>query len=463
MTLTNNNSFKFHLGIFIILLTTILLANNFVGFKYNLETKIIVISFFYISILYLFTITNEKEIDIFHPIHLVTIIYLCIFIFTPLILINQGKGNCWGVNVMKGCIKATLILNLSYTCYIVGYNKLKIRNYTFYPHQNYSKLQEKKIVKISLLIWVVGFLLSLYYLKLTGRSLSFILTLGNSAASLDTNLGGNLLFLSNFTLVMIVPLLYLFRYSNSKTLFSVLCFLTFATMYIRGFRIFVIILIISLFIVYFKVKLKKPSFKVLSLTFIILIVFFTFLGNKRGSLRTGDYDETATEINSDAISSMMESNFEIYKPFYGLVVRYPDYYDFTLGKSMVWDALINWIPRAIWPSKPLAADQTMPVGLKRAVSAEAIDHGAMAWPNIGEFYMEFGTIGCCILFYFFGIGSKHLLKFYYSKNINYLFVYAVIFPIIFQFIIRGAFSQLVPFIIFTILPFFVLKQLGVIR
>lgn len=462
MNFSNNSSYRFFTGLFIIVIISFLLFYNFVDEKYRFETILIILSFGYLSILYLDTITSEEEIDIFHPIHLITITYLCIFVFTPLILINQGRAYCWGVNVMLGCAKATIVFNLSYTFFIIGYNKLKIPNYAFYDFKNVSKSQNDKIVFFSTVIWLVGFLFSIYYLRITGRSLSFILTLGNSGDINSPNTKENLLFLSNFTLFMVVPLLYLFKFSKSKIFFALLCFLTFATMYVRGFRIFVIILIISLFIVHFKSNLKKPSLKILLTTFFLMVLFFTFLGEKRGDLRTGN-NQKKVEINSNAISNMMESNFEIYKPFYGVVIQYTDIFDYTLGKSMVWDTVINWIPRAVWPNKPLAADQTQPVGLKKAVSAKAIEKGAMAWPNIAEFYMEFGAIGCCILFYYFGVGSKYITKYYYSKNINHLFIYAVIYPILFQFIIRGAFSQLLPFIVFTLLPFYLLNKIVKIK
>lgn len=462
MIRSNNTSNRFVTGLCTIFIISLLLFFYFVNDTYIFETRLIIFSFAYLAILYLATISKEKEIDIFHPIHLVTITYLCIFIFTPLLLINQGRANCWGVNVMLGCTKATIVFNLSYTFYIIGYTKLKITDYTFYRSNVVSESQQSRIVLYSTIIWLIGFILAISYLLITGRSISYILTLGNSGNMDSQNGKGDLLFLSNFTLFMVTPLLYLFKFSKSKSFFALLGFLTFSTMYIRGFRIFILILIISLFIVYFKGRLKKPSFKILMPTFIVMIFFLTFLGTKRKDLRSGN-KQTTSEINSGAISDMMESNFEIYKPFYGLVVKYNETYAFTLGKSMVWDTIINWIPRAIWPGKPLAADQTQPIGIKQSVNTAAIDHGAMSWPNIGEFYMEFGTIGCCILFYYFGFGSKYLTKYYYSKNSNHLFIYAVTYPILFQFMIRGAFSQLLPFVVFTTLPFFLLKNIVKIK
>jgi oligosaccharide repeat unit polymerase len=215
------------------------------------------------------------------------------------------------------------------------------------------------------------------------------------------------------------------------------------------------ILIVALVIFYFKNKAKKISFYSLILFVIMTLSINTLLGVVRNSLRSGGGTENVS-VGSKEFLYTLESNFDIYKPFYSLVTKYPSQYDFTMGESIIQDSFTMWIPRSLWENKPLAEDYTMPIGLRRSVSDFAVLHAGLAWPNIAEFYMEFGSLGCVLIFYFFGRICKSINMLYYSENAHFLVAYSVAYTLLLQFIIRGAVSLFIPFLVFTLLPFVVI-------
>lgn len=444
-------------GVMISLIVTLVLLFLFVwnlsenAIYYKTEITTIIICNLLVMLMYSYTVAREK-FDIFHTIHLVTILYLITFVYTPLSLINAGKADCYGVDVMPGCIPATIIFTYSYLAYVIGYSRVGSKvNFTYTP---VNPRLIPTVLKFAWILWILAFMLSLVYLFKTGRSLAYILTLGTGGEKSDETT--DLLFLSNFTLCMIVPLIYLFKYQKNKLLFLIPLFLTFAIFYIRGFRIFIMIMIVGLFLFYFKSKAKKPSLQMVGVFLAAMLVLNTIVGGARNSLRTGE--DTELTVEGDDILYTLESNFDIYKPFYGLVMKYPSVYDFTLGQSTIIDTIAMWVPRSIWSGKPLPEDTAVPLGIRHSTSDFSIFGAAMSWPNIAEFYMDYGPIGTAVVFFLFGIVSKKMIQLYYSPNINHLVLYSVSFTLLLQFVIRGSFSLFLPFVVFTLIPYYVIKK-----
>ncbi|OIN58796.1 O-antigen polymerase [Arsenicibacter rosenii] len=431
-----------------IILLLIFSLNNDI---YLYEIYVIILSSMFMLFGYLYVIRNES-IDIFHSIHIVVALYMALFVYTPLSLISVGRTDCFGVDVMPGCIKATFVFLFSFLFFLLGYYKASyLRFYSFIP---INKNKIKNIMIFSYVIWVLAFALSIYYLFLTGRSFTYIFSMGQDGNKIDQNT--DLLFLSNFSLCMIVPLIYIFKFNNNKFIFIVLAFMTFSVFYIRGFRIFLIIMIVSIFLYYYKSNNKKPSTNILIFFTITLFYLSTLLGSTRGSLRSGE--KANSSLSTTDFIYTLESNFDLYKPFYGLMMNYPDKYDFTLGKSLIIDTFTLWIPRAFWHNKPLAQDMTMVVGIRHSVNDFAILNAAIAWPNIGEYYLDFGIIGCFIIFFVFGYFLKKMNSLYHSNNLNHLVLYSVCYTLLLQFITRGGLCYFSAFFLFTTSPYFLITK-----
>ena len=186
------------------------------------------------------------------------------------------------------------------------------------------------------------------------------------------------------------------------------------------------------------------------------LLFISIMGFMRHGLRTGSVTDWSS-FSIDDILYALETNFNIYKPFYGLVTHYPSQYAYTLGGSMIYDTITHFIPRAIWPGKPLAIYSTMAIAMKNSTNAFTLDHAAMAWPNLGEYYMEFGIIGSVLIMFWFGRALKKSIRLYESTTIDDIILYAVFYGFTMQIITRGYTPTIVGLLIFLYLPAIVIR------
>lgn len=432
---------------------------------YYREYVILCIAYFIVGGIFLWSIV-KNQMDIFQPFILISIIYFCIFIFTPMIFIIQGKTDAHGVNIMNGCVKATIIFVFSYMSYVIGYNfyKIKLGEKQVVKKYYISTNQKRKIVIICFVLWSIAYILTLVHLFSKGNNLIQILSIGKVKA--ENTYGANSLmgFISNFSFCMIIPWLYICFFSKSKVLKIVITYLTLTAYIIRGFRYIIVIMGISLIITYYRKRKKTPTFIIVVLGIISLLVFIGVLGYMRNSLRTG----VATDWKSfgiDNITYALESNFDIYKTFYGIVEHYPSDYSYTFGTSMFLETIVMFIPRVIWPGKPLAVDASVVLAIRRSVSEFAISNAAMATPNLGEFYVDFGIGGCLICMFIFGVISKWTTKFYFIKNdnIEYIMLYAVVMPTFLQLVIRGYTPSNFYLVVFLLAPFFIIKMFNRVK
>lgn len=115
------------------------------------------------------------------------------------------------------------------------------------------------------------------------------------------------------------------------------------------------------------------------------------------------------------------------------------------------------VPRIIWPGKPYSYQAEV---IRTGLNEEAVECG-YAFPNLGEFYGDFGIIGAAICYMFFGKLLKRWKSFYCSKRPTRVSVlkYCILLPVCMQLIIRGAFYQNFYLVIFMVLPFWLLNKI----
>ena len=155
----------------------------------------------------------------------------------------------------------------------------------------------------------------------------------------------------------------------------------------------------------------------------------------------------------------LESDLNTYRTFYAMTQRFPSQYSYMLGKTFLY-TFILFVPRAIWPGKP---DNPVRDMIEHSLNKRARISGT-AVANIGEFYANFGILGVAIGMYLLGwIASemkRRLLpisEYYMDETGNKRLMYAILFPLCFQWIARGNFSGNFYMTIFAVLPFVVSK------
>lgn len=408
---------------------------------------ILIISYFYVPIVY-FGFAIRRNIDLFEPINMFFLLWFFMYTITPIILILQDNTLCHGVDVMDGCFKATVIYMVCFTVlcisYFFGFKVSGKRDFAEHNVEQVYQLDVKEfsqsqlcnITIIAMLGWMCCYFISLYYLKATGRGLSYILTLGllgSKTEASELSLG----FLENFSYCMIGFWLYICLASRSKLLKTILAFLTATAYMIRGFRFVVVIMVAAYIIMHFAKENRRPKIRQLIFLLLIMLVFIGFMGFIRNDLRTGDSMDISG-FGIDAITYALYSNFNIYQIYYGLVNSLPTKHSFG-GFQIALENLAVFIPRIIWPSKPLAIDHLSIKLIVISVSEYAIYHAVMATPDLGSYYMQFGTIGCIAYMLAWGKLCRWVKNLFYDRsyNMHVLIGFSIFVPSLLQTIIRG--------------------------
>jgi oligosaccharide repeat unit polymerase len=114
------------------------------------------------------------------------------------------------------------------------------------------------------------------------------------------------------------------------------------------------------------------------------------------------------------------------------------------------------IPRILFEGKP---NSIMPEVLIASTNRLIASTGA-AWPNIGEYYHEFGIVGCIIFMCLFGYVCSFLKKLYIQpKWVHSLIAYSIIFPLLIQIVIRGYTAAVFYIVLFLLMPITIIKKL----
>ena len=394
----------------------------------------------------------KRQYKLFSPITVLSAIYITLFFFTPMYDIVLREYEWFGVDLFAYGMKGSLIAFLGYIAFIAVYNRpVKIRNKTLFHEP------KRDMTSIILLMYVICLAANIYYLvRTSGHSLAYIFSLGllgsgNTSNEIESNLG----FISNLSFALPSCTLLYCEYGRSKPLKIILFVLMFILQVERGFR-FYIIQIILMFISYIYTKkdkkIKLVNVAVLLIGTMIPIVLMTMF---RNSIRAGsgmDLTMLTGEAIRQALDEAIWDNFRIYKTYYGIIKAVPDMTPYMFGQQMIVYTLIMFIPRIIWPGKPLPpGDEAVALG----ISPYAVLAGT-AYPNIGEYYYEFGIVG---VIFFMGLFSRWMktidqrYRAYRRSNMD-LMVFCTLLGAILQIIIRGYTPSNFWMIVFTLLPYF---------
>ena len=181
------------------------------------------------------------------------------------------------------------------------------------------------------------------------------------------------------------------------------------------------------------------------------------MGAVRGGIRSGE-GATLEGASPDIISYTFKSNFDIYQTFYAIVDYYPQKADFYYGKTVFMSPVIMWIPRFVWPEKPRGIEYPSGVAIEKAAPG-TMEFAAKAWPNIYEYYLDFGVLGTFFLSYILGMICKRMVRLYNKGSVYGLLTYALFMGFLIQLINRGDTSQLSTLLVFLLFPLLIYKKL----
>ena len=402
--------------------------------------------------------------DFFEPITIISILYMMLFVFEPMIDICENNLKWFGGNYTSFGIKGTWIAVAGYLFFFIGY---RTKRFSFAPSSHnelrYNVKKETKEVednayyaKVAIVFWIACYFLSVLFLLFSGKSLAFILT-GGLTGNGDLLESRKMLgALSMFSYCLVGAWMLYFVYGKNKSLKVITFILTVFIYYIRGYRFIIIIFALAPIVFMYLYKQKRPRLVTIIGAIIVMIIFVGFVAAARNSVRYGG-GISSDMVNWDAALEQVKDNFRIYKTYYALVGYVPQKTNYLHGQQIFLYTALMFVPRIIWKSKP---ETSAGLYLIRDAISESAFLSGTAYPIIGEFYIEFGSVGVVIFMFLYGYLNKSWMNKYglsYSKFDQIM--YSILLLSNFQIVIRGYTPSNFYMVIFFVLPLLFIKFL----
>lgn len=409
----------------------------------------------------------RKDYYFFEPFTIASALYVMIFIAQPMSDIRSGEFFSHGTDVMDGCIKATLIFLFSYISFYIGYSvpdgkhvlkQVESTGTERVKLNKYKEMYDANLRTVCLAFWTIGFVFAVMYYIFSGRDPLTSLTLGLFGSSEDTgislrNIDSSVKFLMKLAFIMIIPWIYIMHFDKNKLLKIIISALMFMHFIAMGSRYVLVVCAVSVFALPYLSEKKRVSFNKIAVIFSFMLVVAGIIGYTRTGIgRELDF----SAFGSKDIFAVFDSDFTIYRAFYGMVENIPHSFPYQLGKGLIVYSLVSVVPSSIFPYKR-NFDNVYQI-VEASVSSKAAIKG-IAYPNLGQYYAEFGIIGCFILMFIFGLILRKLKRLYEGRkyNLHSLILYSVIFPFLMQIIVRGDFAQQIHGLLGLTIPYFFIK------
>lgn len=413
---------------------------------------------FYIISFHFFSLPWRKGIDIFDPLFIFFIFDYMLLVVAPIIFILIQNIDCHGIYIMDGCVKGTVLHLIAYFSIMLGYFSKRKEPYP--EDKRLCCYNSNDTFTIALLMWIVFFAISMLFLLLSGRSMTYILTLGLSGDISEATSDSSLKFLINVSYCLIPCWLYICATSKSKGTKFLVGLLTAIVFLIRGTRFIVVVMFLSYFVINHLILRKRPDKKKLLTLLVVFILFATVMGYSRTALRSGS-ELDLSNMNISSFWRMMETNFDLFKTYYGTLADVPQKVSYTYGEAIILDPIIYVIPRILWKGKPSASAMALLRSEITAVGYKVIVGAGMATVWLTEFYLDFGILGCTLLTFLLGrlMVSLRALVTRDKENLDNLIIYSVVYSAIMQCVIRGYMAMNVWMIFFLIFPVIAMRLL----
>lgn len=452
-----NRVLLFLLYIFFIILIALRYRNDFNSTEIKLYWTLLAA---YLICGGLFVIAKYRHnIYFFEPFVFASVLYFGIFIYRPIedLYNHSMSGN--GMDVSSGGASATILFVCGYVCFYIGYFfefRIKSRDYQKNWEQYGQEYKEETDQDLSsnfaLLLWMVSFALCVTALVSTGVSLRYIFSLANEGEKVVNENNTALLFLSNFGVTMITCWLMVLVTPGKKLIKVIITVLSLIYIIMRNGRWLFLIFFIAPFVYYYTKKKSRPNTFALLGVFFLLLIGFAWMQFNRNNIATGRsmtglFDNWLT---IDTLLAPFDSDLTTYKVFYSMVTRFPSEYPFMLGTTFLY-VFVLFVPRILWNNKP---DNPIRDMIEHSMNNLARRNGS-AVANIGEFYANFGIPGIVFLMFLFGKIISKLKQLYENPTKDKLIAYAIILPLLFQWVARGNFSGNFYTTLFAMLPFII--------
>lgn len=408
----------------------------------------------------------QGQMDLFEPIFLVCAAYFLYFVWAPTNDFLKANYTVFGIDILPGLARGTLHAAVGVASMLVGYYVMfgdarsRSRTVTTFeatPENPVDLRNSSAATKYAIGLILTAIVCLGLTFKLTGWNWSRLLSFGQYG---DEVLGIWLIEQNPFlnylhsTLEWFLPaflVLFVFRRrptARSRVFLMIGFFAIFAIYTTLGFRYRVLLLMMAPVLYTYLVKRKRPGIVGIAVAGLVTVLMVGIIGGTRNSTRRGaEIDREDLEISQT--TSGFAGDLRLYPPFYRMLDVFPTDYDYIWGTSYLY-VFISPIPRVLWPGKPDAPVRSV---LRIIVGERAVQQG-LAYPNLGEFYVNFGLVGEIIGMFLFGYLLRRVWMFLQRNPHDpwALIIYSMVLPFLVQVVSRGYFVQIAQEFVFIFGP-----------
>ncbi len=392
------------------------------------------------------------------PFSFAAVWYIAIFIYRPIVDLNQGRMMGNGVYVLPGGVKATILFTLGFFCFYLGYYCRPMKRTKPWANHREETLPEEHLkaderpisTNWALIGWAISYVFCLIALTSGGSSLRYIFSLASSGEKVVDENNVALLFLSNFGITMVTCWLMIIVRPGKWVTKIAITVLSLIYLIMRNGRWLLLIFALSPVVYHYVKRRRRPSLPLIFGGGLALLFVFAWMQFNRGILHSGGRMLSWGQVgfSMDTLLSPFDSDLSTYKVFYSMVTRFPSNYPYMMGQTFAY-TVVMFVPRILWRTKPEHPIRDL---IENSMNNLARRSGS-AVANIGEYYGNFGILGVVILMFLFGYILSKMKSLYREPSEDRLVAYAILFPLLFQWVARGNFCGNFYLTIFAMLPF----------
>lgn len=400
----------------------------------------------------------RRPIYIFEPYTMVTLIYVLVYHVAAVFQFSAGDTSRYGVDAMPQTLEAVFLVIAGHFVFTLAYGSDPLRETNKDSIPLYREPENKPpLVKAAYCLYFASLFLYLIFAVSCGFSLSYILSGGLSGSQSTVIEESSLSFLSYTSYSCVGAWAVIFAFGRGTFCKTATFIVMVAILFFSGTRAAIILPLLAPIVITYIQKKRSPSLAVFAGAIGLLVFLFAVMQVARVGIRTG----AGMDLGTGSFANLFEpfyAEIDDFKVFYSLLPLFPDRINYLYGSQMILGSLVVLIPRAVWPGKP---DPHVHEIINILYGNRAMLNG-VAYPNLGEYYVEFGVVGVIVCMFILGLLCRYARNLYTKRQglSLSLVLYSLIYGALFQIIIRGYMPQNFTMLLFLLSPVVVIAFLN---
>lgn len=392
----------------------------------------------------------RRPISLFEPYTMVTLVYVLVYHVAPIFQFSAGNTARYGVDAMPQTVEAVALVIAGHFFFTLAYGFVgRKKAEGVLPSMYREPTDKRRLAKIAYIVFAVCYALAVYYQIGRGFSLIYIMSGGLAGEQSGTVGESSLMFLSYFRYACVGAWAVAFAYGQNRMAKIITFVMLLAIVFFSGTRAAILVPILVPIVIHYIQKGKAPALASLGIAAGLLVLLFAVMQVARGGVAAG----TGFDIGGSTLDDLFSpfyAEIDDFKVFYSILGVVPERHGFLYGSQMILYSLVLLIPRAVWPGKPTPQIYDI---VSATYGNQAVING-VAYPNLGEYYVEFGIVGVVVCMFILGLLCRYARNLYIKRQglSLSLVLYSLIYGALFQIVIRGYMPQNFTMMLFLLVP-----------